>query len=434
MNRYGLLGEVLGHSLSPQIHGQILNALGKQGRYDLYEVPRDHVGDWMGGQALILRGFNVTIPYKETVIPYLGEISPQARAVGAVNTVGVRDGQLSGHNTDVYGFGEMLRVEGIGVKGARVLVLGTGGAAKAVTAYFREAGVEELVLASVDVPADIPRFPGCRIISYDEVEALGDRDILVNCTPVGMHPHTGVSLIPEELIDRFAAVVDLVYNPWQTELLRLAADAGKKAVNGLYMLTAQAVRAEEIWQGADIPRQVTRDIYNTLKKRMLGDRLNIVLTGMMGSGKSALGRRATKALGRMFIDMDDWIEERHGPIPELFKKGEQVFRDIETQAARQIGRLEGAVIATGGGIVLRPENMEHLSCQGIVLFIDRPVEKILTDIDTEHRPLLKDGKEKLNAIYREREHLYRGSADYVIDNSGTAEEVLAKIIVIVKGE
>jgi len=284
------------------------------------------------------------------------------------------------------------------------------------------------------VPADIPRFPGCRIVSYDEIEALRERDILVNCTPVGMHPHTGESLIGEDLIDRFAAVVDLVYNPWQTELLRLAASAGKKAVNGLYMLVAQAVRAEEIWQGVDIAEQITKDIYNELKRQMLGDRLNIVLTGMMGSGKSALGFRVAKALGRVFIDMDNWIEERHGPIPELFKRGEKVFRDIESRAAGEIGRMEGAVIATGGGIVLRPENMEALGRQGVVLFIDRPIDDILTDIRTEHRPLLADGKEKLNTIYREREHLYRGTADCVIENTGTAEEALAQIIATAKGE
>ena len=210
--------------------------------------------------------------------------------------------------------------------------------------------------------------------------------------------------------------------------------AGKKAVNGLYMLVAQAVRAEEIWQGVEIPERVTRDIYNEIKKQMLGSRLNIVLTGMMGSGKSALGYRAAKALGRTFIDMDDWIEERHGPIPEIFKRGESVFRDIETQAAREIGRMDGAVIATGGGIVLNPENMDALRRQGIVLFIDRPVDQILTDINTEHRPLLQDGKEKLNAIYREREHLYRGTADYVIENTGTAEDALAQIIAAAKGE
>ena len=434
MEQYGLLGEVLGHSVSPRIHGRIFDALDKDGQYDLYEVPCDYVEEWMGGQALSLKGFNVTIPYKETVIPYLSEISPQARAVGAVNTVEVKDGKLYGHNTDYYGFGEMLRVEGIEVRDARVLMLGTGGAAKAVSAYFLEAGVGELILASVDVPADIPRFPGCRIVSYDQIEGLGERDILVNCTPVGMHPHTGENLIGEDLIGRFTAVVDLVYNPWQTELLRLAADAGKKAVNGLYMLVAQAVRAEEIWQGVDIPERVTRDIYNELKKGMLGDRLNIVLTGMMGSGKSALGYRAAKALGRMFVDMDAWIEERHGPIPELFKQGEQVFRDIETRAAMELGRLEGAVIATGGGVVLSPENMEYLSRQGVVLFIDRPVDQILIDINTDHRPLLNDGKEKLHTIYREREHLYRGTADYVIDNSGAAEEALAKIIEAAKGE
>jgi len=434
MKQYGLLGEVLGHSLSPRIHGRIFDSVKVDGRYDLYEVPHDTVGEWMGGQALSLEGFNVTIPYKETVIPYLSEISPQAKSVGAVNTVAVKAGKLYGHNTDYYGFGEMLGVEGIEVKGARVLVLGTGGAAKAVSAYLLDAGAGELTLASVDVPADILRFPGSRVISHDEIEALGERDILVNCTPVGMHPHTGDSLIGEDLIGRFTSVVDLIYNPWETELLRLAANAGKKAINGLYMLVAQAVRAEEIWQGVDIPKEITRDIYNELKKQMLGDRLNIVLTGMMGSGKSALGYRAAMALGRMFIDMDAWIEERHGPIPELFKKGEGFFRDIETEAARQIGGLEGAVIATGGGVVLRQENMDALGRQGIVLFIDRPVDQILTDIDTDHRPLLQEGKEKLNTIYRERERLYRGTADYVIDNSGTAEEALNNIIAAAKGE
>lgn len=434
MDGFGLLGEVLGHSLSPQIHGRILTALGKQGCYHLYEVPRDSIGEWLRKDALALRGFNVTIPYKETVISYLSGMSPQAQSVGAVNTVDVRDGKLYGHNTDVYGFGEMLRVMGIDSAGADVLILGTGGAARAVTAYFREAGAGSLTLASRNVPADIPRFPGCRIISYDVIESLGERDILVNCTPVGMRPRTGVSLIGAELIGRFSAVVDLIYNPWQTELLRLAAEAGKKAVNGLYMLVAQAVRAQEIWQGAEIPQDVPRNIYNALKIQMLGDPLNVVLTGMMGSGKSTLGRRIAQVLGRPFIDMDIWIEERYGPIPDLFRQGEQVFRDIESRAAAEIGRMEGAVIATGGGVVLRPENMEALGRQGVVFFIDRPVEAILADIRTEHRPLLQDGVEKLHTIYREREHLYRGTADYAIDNGGTAEEALSQIIAILKEE
>lgn len=434
MDRFGLLGEILGHSLSPQIHGHILDALGKEGRYDLYEMPREGVGDWMNGPARELRGFNVTIPYKETVIPYLSELSHQAQAVGAVNTVLVGDTGLSGHNTDVYGFGEMLRVEGIEAKGARVLVLGTGGAAKAVTACFREAGVAELLLASVDVPADTLRFPEHKCVAYDDLSSIGPMDILVNCTPVGMHPHTEDCLVQPSFVENFSSVVDVIYNPWQTRLLLYAAAAGKKAVNGLYMLVAQAVRAQEIWQGADIPKEITRDIYNTLKRRMLGERINLFLVGMMGCGKSTLGKKAAKALGRPYIDMDAWIEERHGPIPEIFKRGESAFRDIETQAAREIAGMEGAVVACGGGIVLRPGNMDALKRQGIVLFIDRPVSQILTDIRTEHRPLLAEGKERINEIYRAREPLYRGCADYVVENTGTLQTALDQIVALGKGE
>lgn len=434
MDRYGLLGEKLGYSLSPRIHARILDALGKEGQYDLYEVPPGSVGDWIQGEARGLRGFNVTIPYKETVIPYMNDLSDRARAVGAVNTVHVRDGQLSGHNTDVYGFGEMLCTEGIEAKGARVLIMGTGGAAKAVSAHFREAGAGEVTLASVDVEADTARFPWHRIVSYDEIASLGNMDILVNCTPVGTHPNVDDCLMEPEALDRYDTVVDLIYNPWQTRLLRYAVQAGKKAVNGLYMLVAQAVRAQSVWQGVDIPGQVTRDIYNTLKIQMLGDRLNLFLIGMMGSGKSTLGCRAAKQLGHPFIDMDTGIEERHGPIPAIFERGEDVFRDIESQAARDISLLEGNVVACGGGIILRPENMDALRRKGIVLFIDRPIPHILEDIDTGHRPLLADGKERLHAIFRERGPLYRRYADYVIENTGTEEDAIARIIAIAKGE
>lgn len=262
MEFYGLLGEKLSHSLSPQIHKRIFGLIGIEGAYKLFPIPKDKVKK-VGESIKIfgIRGMNVTIPYKKEIMNQLDFISDEARKIGAVNTISLENGKLYGYNTDYYGFGLMLDINNIEVKDKRAVVLGTGGAAKAVVTYLQDKGVKELFLVSRNKMNN--RSDEVNIIDYSDLQSL-EGDLLINTTPVGMYPNIGESPVGEEVIKRFEAIVDLIYNPRETELLRLAKLNGKKSCDGLYMLVGQAVKAQEIWQDMNIDSNVINIIYEEL--------------------------------------------------------------------------------------------------------------------------------------------------------------------------
>lgn len=263
MNRFCLIGEHLSHSLSAVIHERLFEMLGIAGSYDLREIPREESG--RAAAALSSEGydgFNVTIPYKEVVMPQLDSLSQEAKAIGAVNTVLVRRGEglrLEGYNTDYAGFGRMLKSVGIEVRDKVVAVLGIGGAYRAVAAYLLDQGVERLYAVTRRPEQESQKSaidPRLRVIGYDELKEISGA-LLVNSTPVGMFPHAGVSPVDKDIIARFDAAADLIYNPKETEFLRLASEMGKPTVNGMIMLVAQAVAAEEIWLGRAIDEEIT---------------------------------------------------------------------------------------------------------------------------------------------------------------------------------
>ena len=269
MNRFCLIGEHLSHSLSAVIHQRLFAMLGMDGSYDLREFPRNEAGEAV---ARLMDegydGFNVTIPYKEVVLPQLDGLSAEAAAIGAVNTVLLRrafvDGpdtscQRMGYNTDYVGFGRMLESAQIDARGGAAAILGMGGAYRAAAAYLLDHGVTRLYAVSRHPEREAGRKtnPRLHVVGYDALEELSGA-LLVNATPVGMFPHTGVSPVGVEIISRFDAAADLIYNPKETEFLRLARQAGKAAVNGMTMLVAQAVAAEEIWLGRSIDAEITR--------------------------------------------------------------------------------------------------------------------------------------------------------------------------------
>ena len=262
MEFYGLLGEKLSHSLSPQIHKRIFDLIGIEGAYKLFPIPKDKVKK-VGESIKIfgIRGMNVTIPYKKEIMDQLDFISDEARKIGAVNTISLENGKLYGYNTDYCGFGLMLDINNIEVKDKRAVVLGTGGAAKAVVTYLQDKGVKELFLVSRNKMNN--RSDEVNIIDYSDLQSL-EGDLLINTTPVGMYPNIGESPVGEEVIKRFEAIVDLIYNPRETELLRLAKLNGKKSCDGLYMLVGQAVKAQEIWQDMNIDSKVINIIYEEL--------------------------------------------------------------------------------------------------------------------------------------------------------------------------
>lgn len=240
---YALLGEHLSHSLSVPVHRKIREKAGLPSDYVLREIPRERFEKDIAGILREYEGVNVTIPYKQDVIPYLDELSPEAEAVGAVNTV-VREGdRLKGYNTDIRGFQVMLEEAGV-PGGIPVWILGTGGASVAVRRALTESGFTEIHSVSRDPAKGEP---------YSSLDSHFS-GLLVNCTPVGMYPDAESCPLTAEtlnkILPRARAVLDLIYNPVKTVLLKAAEDRGIPAVNGMVMLTAQAIASEALWNKA----------------------------------------------------------------------------------------------------------------------------------------------------------------------------------------
>jgi len=256
-NIYGLIGESLGHSFSPQIHGEIFRKLGTEGEYRLFELKEEELQQALAGYGHQgVKGLNVTVPYKIKIMPYLDHISEEAGKIGAVNTISLRNGILTGYNTDYHGFGRSLARSGIEIAGRSAVILGTGGVSKAVTQYLRDKGAGSIVYVS--------RKPGPEAVGYAQLSGMKG-DIIINCTPCGMYPATDASPVAADMLEGFGTAVDLIYNPEKTLFLRQAGERGLKTVNGLYMLVSQAVAAQEIWNGIGFSEAQVDDIYQNIK-------------------------------------------------------------------------------------------------------------------------------------------------------------------------
>lgn len=248
--KYGLIAEKLGHSYSKRIHEALRGEA-----YELKELSREELPGFMKEHAFA--GINVTIPYKQAVIPYLDRLDEAAARIGAVNTVVNRGGELWGYNTDYYGFAETLHENRIDVAGKKVLVLGNGGAAKAVLAVLEDEG------AGCVLTVKYKQEAGC--LTYEEAaRSHADADVIVNTSPVGMFPNCGASPMSLAPYTGLHAVCDLIYNPPMTRLLQDAAERGILAVNGLRMLVLQAKKASELFFGDELPMKAADDIYREL--------------------------------------------------------------------------------------------------------------------------------------------------------------------------
>lgn len=404
---YGLIGEHLPHSFSPEIHRRIGDY-----KYELMELALDEVGPFMERREF--KGINVTIPYKQTVIPYLDEIDGAARAIGAVNTVVNRGGRLYGYNTDFGGLKALIERTGVPVGGKKAVIFGNGGTSKTAFAVLNALGAAPVLKASI--------LGEPETISYDEaVTVHSDAEILVNTTPCGMFPNLqGMAADPADF-PRAKAVIDVVYNPLKTDLLQRAEELGIPCSGGLYMLVTQAILAAERFFDEEIPAGRAEGIY----REILKGKQNIVLIGMPASGKTTVGKLLSESLSRPLTDLDDLIAERAGrSIPEIFEAfGEEEFRRMEAEAAALVSGKTGSVIATGGGAVLNPENIRYLKKNGRVYFIDRPVSGL---VPTADRPTA-GSREAILKRYEERYPLYCKYCDVRIDASGSAGEVLEKV-------
>ncbi len=414
--KVGLLGEHLTHSYSPQIHRALA---GDCYTYALFERTPDDVEAFIKGTEW--DALNVTIPYKKTVMPYLDEISDEARRIGAVNTITrLPGGRLHGDNTDYFGFARTVRAAGVDVCGRKALVLGNGGAAATAVTVLLDMGAEVVVLARRAEPVG-----GITAEPFDAAyERHTDAAVVVNCTPVGMYPRL-VGESPVELVrlPHVGAVFDMVYNPARTALLQEADRLGIPGCNGLLMLVAQAKRAAELFLGRDLPDAVIAPVVASVARQMQ----NIVLIGMPGCGKSTLASIIAEALGRVAVDTDTLVEKAAGrSIPEIIATdGEETFRALETEAVRQAGMMSGVVIATGGGVVTRERNYAPLSQNGRIVFIRRSLEALPTD----GRPLSQ--QTSLREMYARRLPFYEAFADVTVDNDGfpwqAASAILTKL-------
>ncbi|MBU3102099.1 MULTISPECIES: shikimate dehydrogenase [Clostridium] len=264
---YGLLGEKLLHSVSPQIHSKIFNKLGMKGYYHLFEVEKKDLKAAMEGFKVIKpRGINVTIPYKIKVMELLDEVSVEAKAIGAVNTIKFENGKTIGYNTDYFGIGMLFNKNDIKVKNKKATIFGNGGVAVTMVNYLLNNGISEITVVTRNVSKlkENSSFNSCRVISYDEIQEIKEPSIAINCTPLGMYPNINNSPIEKKYIGKFTSAVDMIYNPKETLFLKYATEAGLKAVNGLYMLVGQATCAQEIWNNIKIPKEIIDEIYEEL--------------------------------------------------------------------------------------------------------------------------------------------------------------------------
>ena len=407
MKKYGCIGKKLTHSFSKEIHAKLADY-----EYELIELSEDEIADFFSKKDF--SAINVTIPYKQTVIPYLDSMSDVAKRIGAVNTIVNKDGRLYGYNTDYYGMKALIEKNGIDINGRKVLILGTGGTSKTARVLTADMGASEVLTVS--------RSKSENHITYEEaVNEHSDAQVIINTTPLGMYPDCESQPIDVSLFEKLEGVVDAVYNPLCTNLVMNAKERGIKADCGLYMLVMQAVVAVEKFIDTQIPKAAAEGVF----REIYASKENIILTGMPGSGKSTVGR-LLEIDGFSFIDTDEEIVRRCGcEIKDLIReKGEKYFRDIETEVIKDVSSEGCQIISTGGGAVLRQENVNALKRNGKIFFINADFARLCS---TDDRPL-SDTADKLKKLYDERIDIYKATADVVVPDMATPEEEAEYII------
>ena len=404
---YGCIGEKLTHSFSKEIHNLLFDY-----DYEIREIPKGELQAFMTKRDF--KAINVTIPYKQDVIPFLDEISDTAKQIGAVNTIVNRGGRLYGYNTDFSGLIALIKLNGITLEGKKVLILGSGGTSKTAVAAAEYLGALSVKRVSRTAKEDC--------ITYEEAyKNFAVAEVIINTTPCGMYPNIIGEPINLDGFPKTEAVVDAIYNPLCSNLVVKAKKKGIKATGGLYMLVSQAAFAAELFIDTKVSEDKVYDVYKKIEQ----SKRNIVLTGMPSSGKSTVGKQLANELGMQFIDTDKEIEKSEGKtIPEIFTEvGESGFRDIEARIITTVSAKQNCVISTGGGAILREQNITALKGNGTIFFIDRPLEKLVT---TDDRPL-SSNRDDLVKRYNERYDIYCNTADEQILNDGEIDAVTKAI-------
>lgn len=405
---FGLIGKKLSHSFSKEIHEKLHSQT-----YNLIEL--NQLDSFF--QEKKFNGINVTIPYKHDVIKYLDVLSESAKTTGSVNTIINNNGLLLGYNTDFDGLSYLLEYHHISLKNKTVLILGNGATSRTVYSLCTYLGAKKVYISA--------RNPKSQEYYFTDIDFIDSAQIIFNATPNGMYPNNNDDiLIDLSLFKKVEAVVDLVYNPLRTKLLQKAESLGVKAVNGLLMLVHQAVKSCELFHNQLFDSQTSVKIY----KELLLDRLNIVLIGMPMSGKSHYSRLLSTRYQKELYDIDSKIEETFNmPISNYFSiYGETSFRTEESKAIKLVSEHHNKIISTGGGSILKEINIQFLKQNGIIIFLDAPLD-FLKKCNPKNRPLLKE-KNSLENLYNERYQIYKKNADIIIQKDILDSNIIMNLI------
>ena len=403
MIKYGVIGNNLDHSLAPEVHNMFFNVYSLDGVFEKVNVSLEDFNNKDIHEILIgFKGANVSSPYKVRIISTLDSVSDEVREIGSVNTINNINGKLIGYNTDAEGFKELLSRNGIKPRGKIFVIMGSGGTARSACYYLKDKAREIYVVAR-DKDKDV--INGAKIISYDELPFIRG-DVLINTTPVGMYPNVDECIVDKSIVENYEYIIDLVYNPIFTKLMQIGVKAGKKCIPGIYMLVSQGITSQSYWQGIKMDYMISR-IYKEIaileQKKAQG---NVYITGMMGCGKTELGKSLAKALKREFVDLDEYIEKiSKKKLQDLLNDGEEVFRKWETKAIQKLAFQKNKIVALGSGAILNEYNVLTMKLSGIIVLRDRSLDRILSTIDLSLHPTISK-KEDLIEIYNERYPIY----------------------------
>lgn len=431
----GLIGNPVGHSVSPAIHNNLAQLTGKDMVYTTFKVEKGDVKTAVkGAYSLNILGLNVTVPHKSEVIDTLVDIDPLARAIGAVNTLVRVEGGFKGYNTDILGLARELEDEGIELENSKVIILGAGGAARAITflCSSKNAQCVYLLNRTVDKAEAIAQavnahFNNDKVIPMniaDYADIPGEDYVVIQTTSVGLHPNDEAVVIDDEAFYKKAAVgVDIIYNPANTKFMKLIKAQGKNAYNGLKMLLYQGVSASSSGMIVRLLRKRLMRCINVFRRSlelMNNGHNNIILIGFMGSGKTTFGKWITRNHNMEFLDTDEYIENKYNKlIKDIFRdSGEETFRDMETQAIKELAQVcDNCVISVGGGLPVRAVNRSLLKELGIVVYLEASVDELVKRLSKDtSRPLLAGGnlREKIESLMAAREALYKEAADIIV--------------------
>ncbi len=404
--KIGLIGEKLGHSFSKPIHEQIADYT-----YDIMPLSREEFPVFMENKAF--DAINVTIPYKEMVMPYCDFIDEKAAEIGAVNAIKNINGKLYATNTDFDGLKWMIENH-FDIGGKVVAICGSGGTSKTAFAVCKALGAKEIIR--------VARNKGEPFVTYEEMKSRTDIEVILNTTSVGMLPDIMSAIVDLDDYPNCIGVIDVVYNPLMTSLCYQAKEKNIPYIAGLEMLVGQAVSAVEFFTDKAVDRSVIKEI----TAKLYHDKQNIVLIGMPSCGKTSIGKKLAKKLDMDFVDLDAEIVKTAGKkIPQIFEEsGEAAFRQMETAVAIETAKRNHTVISCGGGIVKNEINMHALKLNGFVVYIDRRTDKLISG---GNRPLSKDAA-AIKKLKQEREPLYKKYSDVTVENNGYFHNTMEKLL------